>query len=236
MDKKLLGPVEIGLIVGIVVLVLSGVVYAGLAGFASIPGIPPILAKKEPTPSPSGGSTQLAPHPSPSPSLLAGNVPDNTGAATGTIPGGTVVTPSPLASAPVVTPSSAAPSTAPATTSPTAAPSAAGVSEGAQHDQRRKDDLATIQVALEQYKKNTGQYPPSPTFTDSKTFLASSPLVALIPTYMQSLPVDPLNPIRWYGYKSPDGKSYSLTASLENLSDPEGKFEGDIYLYTLRNQ
>jgi hypothetical protein len=59
-DKKLIGPIEIGLIAGIIILALGGFVYAGLAGIVAIPGLPALLADKKVSPPPIANSSPVA--------------------------------------------------------------------------------------------------------------------------------------------------------------------------------
>ncbi|MBI3261225.1 type II secretion system protein GspG [Candidatus Berkelbacteria bacterium] len=99
-------------------------------------------------------------------------------------------------------------------------------------DAIRKKDLATIQTYLESYFNEKGSYPTSPTvarLNDS----TNSVVTALVPKYTSALPRDPKDPEYFYGYKSLNGKTYTLSARLENTADPEGKQEGTIYLYTV---
>lgn len=270
MDKKLFGPAEIGLLIGIIILTLTGVVYAGVSGVITLPGVPAFLADQNisrPRPT-------IVNFPSPSPSLTSNSSPLP---ATVTSPAASPVSsPSPVPSSstspqisPQISPSTSpsqspspspkqsptptpqafptqakSPTPSPKTTptpvkSPSPSPTPDEKAAMKKRDEQRKTDLATLQVAVEQYKKAKKSYPKSPTFTDSKTYLASSPLAILVPGYILGLPVDPNNPKRWYGYKSLDGKTYELTANLEDTTDPSGAFPADgnnVYLYTLRNQ
>lgn len=250
MDKKLFGPAEIGLLIGIILLTLAGAVYAGVSGVITLPGVPAFLADQNigrPRPA-------IVNFPSPSPSVTINSSPLPVSA---TSPAESPVSsqspapspsPSPIASpspSPSLLPSpSPSPTPSPKTTptpvkSPSPNPTPDEKAAMKKRDEQRKADLATLQVAVEQYKKAKKSYPKSPTFTDSKTYLASSPLAILVPGYILGLPVDPNNPKRWYGYKSLDGKTYELTANLEDTTDPSGAFPADgnnVYLYTLRNQ
>ena len=76
-------------------------------------------------------------------------------------------------------------------------------------DAKRKSDLESIRSALEMYKADEGYYPPT--------------TGALLPSYISSIPSDPLSPTRQYAYSaSPPGcnnvstncTSYSLCAAL----------------------
>lgn len=215
MDRKLFGPVEIGLSVAIVVSLLAGVAYGALSGIAPIPGVPQPLANR--TASPLPAFIPLQPIVSPSPLLVPSPSPSSS------------LSPSP---SPSPNPS-VSPKGEPSASTPSASP-VADENSPAGRDKQRKEHLAALQVAIDQYYKEAKKYPVSASFAESKTFLASSPLVILIPKYLQALPVDPQNPLRWYGYQS-DGKTYTLTASLEVTTDPEGKYEGEAYLYTVKN-
>ncbi len=88
-------------------------------------------------------------------------------------------------------------------------------------DSKRKQDLQTVQKALELY------------FEDNKTYPVSSTYVPNIPlchpngcgtgntagaTYIQKTPADPTSGYN-YSYISTDGKSYKLYACLENDQD-----------------
>ncbi|MFY9484392.1 MAG: hypothetical protein WAP74_02095 [Patescibacteria group bacterium] len=99
-------------------------------------------------------------------------------------------------------------------------------------DTIRKKDLATIQTYLESYFNEKGAYPTS-TKVGKLNDSTSSVTTALVPKYTSALPRDPKDPTFFYGYKSVDGKTYTLSAQLENTADPEGKKEGTIYLYTV---
>src|SRR3989344_5445664 len=82
-------------------------------------------------------------------------------------------------------------------------------------DTRRKQDLKTITSALNQY------------------YAANNWIPALVPTYIEALPIDPINngAPSWtetavyysysYGNVSPDGQQYDLTTRLENTQDPD---------------
>ena len=77
-------------------------------------------------------------------------------------------------------------------------------------DAKRKSDLESIRSALEMYKADKGYYPPT--------------TGALSPSYISSIPSDPLYPTRQYAYSaSPSGctsncTSYNLCAALETGS------------------
>lgn len=104
-------------------------------------------------------------------------------------------------------------------------------------DRARKQDLKAIAAGLEKYKAVNKSYPISQGLEklnnpESKTYKA-----LVVGGHLASMPKDPLDSDgRFYGYKSStDGKSYQLTASLENTTDPEGKASGSLWLYFLSN-
>lgn len=100
------------------------------------------------------------------------------------------------------------------------------------NDSARKADLANLKTALLTYYNDKQSYPVSPVLAK-----ASDPngiLKVLVPTYIVQLPIDPLSPNSYYGYKS-DGKSFTLSASLEDQADPSGVPVGNLYLYQVTN-
>lgn len=97
------------------------------------------------------------------------------------------------------------------------------------NDTQRKADLTQIKDALKNYFQANQSYPEAATV--QKTLDQNSVLVgALVPTYIDKLPVDPLSPTYYYGYTS-DGKTFSLTAVLEDKTDASGIKVGDILIY-----
>jgi hypothetical protein len=97
-------------------------------------------------------------------------------------------------------------------------------------DTQRKSDLKVIQTALIDYKASSGKYPESATYT----FLNTSGNVvekALVPVYLSVLPQDP-TPSKAYAYKS-DGTTFTLTAELDNASDPEVVLDNGKSLYRI---
>lgn len=115
--------------------------------------------------------------------------------------------------------------------SPTAtvSPSSTPVVIVNKNDATRKTDLINLKTALMKYFNAKQSYPVS--ISLSKTSDSDTPLKVLVPDYISSLPLDPLSPNSFYGYKSVDGKSFELTAALEDTTDPSGFNDGDLVLY-----
>lgn len=86
-------------------------------------------------------------------------------------------------------------------------------------DVQRKNDLKALQQALEIYKNDNSQkFPAVSTWTDLKS--------ALYPSYTPKWPSDPKESLKsgsWteYSYTNPTALTYTLTACLENKSDPD---------------
>lgn len=97
------------------------------------------------------------------------------------------------------------------------------------NDATRKTDLINLKTALNQYYNVKQAYPVS--ISVSKTSDTDSALKVLVPDYIPSLPIDPLSPTYYYGYKSADGTSFELTAVLEDESDSAGAVVGNYFLY-----
>lgn len=101
------------------------------------------------------------------------------------------------------------------------------------NDETRKKDLANIKNGLKKYFNDKASYPVSSAAV--KTSDQTSPLYqALVPTYIESLPNDPLAPSFYYGYKS-DGQSFEITCVLEDKSDPSGSLMGGLNIYKVTN-
>ena len=96
------------------------------------------------------------------------------------------------------------------------------------NDATRKSDLASIKAALKKYYQANQAYPIATAV--QKTSDATTALKVLVPTYIAKLPVDPLSPTKYYGYKS-DGKTFELTCVLEDTTDPAGIKTGTLYIY-----
>jgi len=97
------------------------------------------------------------------------------------------------------------------------------------NDDQRKADLASIKSALQKYYQANNSYPSASIVQktlDPNCVLNS----ALVPTYLSKLPVDPLTPTYYYGYMS-DGKTFQLTAILEDKTDAAGIQVGNNFIY-----
>lgn len=96
-------------------------------------------------------------------------------------------------------------------------------------DSTRKIDLSNIKTALKKYYQANQSYPVAT--TSQKTLDPSTVLTTLVPDYLAKLPVDPLSPTYYYAYTS-DGKTFELTAVLEDKTDPSGiKVNETLYIY-----
>ncbi len=128
-------------------------------------------------------------------------------------------------------------------------------------DAQRKSDLEQIRSALELYRSDNGSYPVAAGWVLSNG--GTSWIPGLATTYIQKVPVDPLNSgptwpwggtgNNYYAYWSgdwcvPAGRSYILVTRLENTADSAaGKNveaggaaclwpnNGDVGLYTVTN-
>lgn len=96
------------------------------------------------------------------------------------------------------------------------------------NDKQRKTDLADLKAALTKYFQAKQAYPIAA--TSQKTSDATSALSVLVPTYIAKLPADPLSPTYYYSYIS-DGKTFTLSAVLEDKTDATGVQSGTLYLY-----
>jgi general secretion pathway protein G len=98
-------------------------------------------------------------------------------------------------------------------------------------DAQRKSDLEQIQKALELYKMDQGPvaYPASSSFildSEDGDSVCGQALSSGEETYMKEIPCDPQNNdthIYTYQRDADDALKYTLTACLENKSDPDGK-------------
>lgn len=103
---------------------------------------------------------------------------------------------------------SAPPATPAASPEPSSSPD---LSNALGRDQRREQDLGTISAALNKYQAEKKSYP------DSWSQLS--------PTYLDSIPKDPLSPKYSYRYlKTQTG--YKLTAYLETSNYPDDRRDG----------
>lgn len=120
-------------------------------------------------------------------------------------------------------------------------------------DARRKMDLHAMQNSLEAYKSITGSYPTQTGGLSAGSLWGSSwaqcspspcgiLATALVPTYIQALPIDPVNTAgsdwlrnggRFYSYFSSDSTSYVLGTNLESLPFSQ-EFYGNYQLKNLQ--
>jgi hypothetical protein len=96
-------------------------------------------------------------------------------------------------------------------------------------DEQRKADLDTIKEALLDYYAGEGQFPVS----ESLVLLVSGNVLEskLVPNHLSLLPEDP-STSKSYGYKS-NGATFTLTAILDDTTDPEASVEGGKAIYNL---
>ena len=100
------------------------------------------------------------------------------------------------------------------------------------NDVVRKDDIQKMAVMLNKYYIDRSGYPIAPVIentSDTKSMLRNT----MVPLYVDNIPTDPVG-IHYYGYKS-DGKSYELTAVLDDTNDTEGMQVGAVFLYKITN-
>lgn len=103
-----------------------------------------------------------------------------------------------------------------------------GVRERAR-DARRKSDLNSIKTSLRLYYNDFGSFPTDSTgqINGCGTGTTTCPwgsAFASTNTYMNSLPLDPSSNVNsqvYYTYNQIDADTYTLTAELENESDPD---------------
>ncbi|MBI2589506.1 hypothetical protein HYW32_00520 [Candidatus Berkelbacteria bacterium] len=103
----------------------------------------------------------------------------------------------------------------------------------ASRDTQRKADLQKIKEALQALAAATKPF----TYPSAQGVVRldqNADLASRLEPYLGKMPSDPNAPNRYYGYTS-DGKSFILTAVLENNDDPAGKKAGDFNLYILGN-
>ncbi len=103
-------------------------------------------------------------------------------------------------------------------------------------DVQRKADLHDITIGLIEYAaaQHPFAYPKVDGIIhlDKGTDVAKAIAPYLLPA---ELPADPLATDRYYAYSS-DGKSFTLSAALENTGDPAGKQVGNLLLYSVVSQ
>lgn len=96
-------------------------------------------------------------------------------------------------------------------------------------DAKRMSDLQRIKTMLVFYQNRYGVYP------ITKGMEKTNDKNGAIQKF-GGIPIDPLNPNYYYGYKS-DGKSFELSARLENLENTQcKKISPDVCLYILRDK
>lgn len=106
-------------------------------------------------------------------------------------------------------------------------------------DGRRKADFEEIRSALEFYRADCDQYPPSPFPSVGSQFTGSSCTPANTNVYLEDVPGDPL-PGRSYSY-TPSGTpptTYTLCAALEGVTAAEPICSGgcgETCSYGIRN-
>jgi len=104
-------------------------------------------------------------------------------------------------------------------------------------DKQRIFDLSSISKMLRRYKTENGIYPVS---RASVKLNENNQITNKIKFANESasIPVDPKDPEYYYSYQSSNGKSFELSARLENLDDPSCDFEikarSNICIYKLR--
>ncbi|OQA52053.1 MAG: Bacterial type II secretion system protein G [candidate division WS2 bacterium ADurb.Bin280] len=102
------------------------------------------------------------------------------------------------------------------------------------NDEVRKSDLAKIYQALKNYYSATGKYP----FAESRVSLNNSDNVLekelVSAGYLTILPADP-DAQKYYAYKS-DGTTFSLTAVLDEESDPEATIIDSLAIYEITQE
>jgi len=101
------------------------------------------------------------------------------------------------------------------------------------NDSVRKQNLASIAQSLQKYYADNTAYPISAVMiktSDTQSVLAQS----LVPSYITTLADDPLAPSFYYGYKS-DGKTFELSAVLEDKTDVAGTLSGNLNIYKVTN-
>jgi len=114
------------------------------------------------------------------------------------------------------------------TTATKTATSSSSSTSSSTDDSQRKSDLIVLQQALINYYAASGSYPVSASFT----FLNQSGNLLekeLVPMYLSKIPQDPSSS-KAYAYKS-DGKTFLLTAELDDANDAEAVIDSGKTLY-----
>ncbi len=109
-----------------------------------------------------------------------------------------------------------------------------GVQSAASRDATRRSDLDTIAQALQAYA--AAQTPFGYPITSGIVHLDTDPFVAsALAPYLATMPHDPQQPDRYYGYQS-DGTTYRLTAVAEEGTGDDLTEIGGLKLITRTNQ
>ncbi|MGD0765392.1 MAG: type II secretion system protein GspG [Dehalococcoidia bacterium] len=87
-------------------------------------------------------------------------------------------------------------------------------------DQTRKDDLAKIQAALEQYKAKEGQYPDTSNNPQTACTYQEVDALCKLKDYLDPVPADPQGDPGQNGYwYLSDGKTFTLIAAMDMEAD-----------------
>lgn len=100
-------------------------------------------------------------------------------------------------------------------------------------DAQRKEDIRKISTLLSAYYADNKIYPVSGEL-DKLNLSTSIVAKALVPKYVTKLPVDPLDPDFFYAYKSSDGKTYEISARIEDSTDSDATLIGSKYLFIIK--
>jgi prepilin-type N-terminal cleavage/methylation domain-containing protein len=82
------------------------------------------------------------------------------------------------------------------------------------NDAQRKADLRQLQAVFELYRADQGQYPPT-------LPVCGAALTSGTVTYLRKVPCDPKNTGQFRYTYTPTINTYTLTACLENVRDPQ---------------
>jgi len=99
-------------------------------------------------------------------------------------------------------------------------------------DKQRIFDLNSISKMLKRYKEENGIYPVS--YTSAK-LNENNQVTRKIKSTSENMdiPFDPNDPKYYYGYQSANGKSFELTARLENLEDKDCEVINNMCIYKI---